>query len=182
LSDKESSDSPMEKRFIRDEEESDNVFFVVADSPKNTYLDHLDSPNPKSATKSYQSQPFQKVSEKVSEEDSDSVKSIDSERQDISVDRLTRRPEPQASLIKVKQHSLRLPVDVTSQLGKNMQLRAEKKKREIDEWRKSEKQLKYVAEVVGCTFKPDTSATERNTHKYFSERRVTPTKSDLFQR
>jgi len=43
-SDKDSSDSPMEKRFIKDEEESDNVYFVVADSPKNTYLDHLSSP------------------------------------------------------------------------------------------------------------------------------------------
>ena len=37
-----SDDSPMEKRFIKDEENSDRFYFVVEDSPKNTYMDQFE--------------------------------------------------------------------------------------------------------------------------------------------
>jgi hypothetical protein len=43
-------DSPMEKRFIKDEENSDNVFFVIEDNPKHTYMDHFNI-QPKQAVK-----------------------------------------------------------------------------------------------------------------------------------
>jgi hypothetical protein len=39
-------DSPMEKRYIKDEENSDNVCFIVEDSPKATYMDQFNSQVP----------------------------------------------------------------------------------------------------------------------------------------
>ena len=32
----------MEKHYIKDEENSDNVYFIVEDSPKNSYMDQLE--------------------------------------------------------------------------------------------------------------------------------------------
>lgn len=40
-SDKESEESPMEKRFIKDDEDSDKFFFVIEDNPHVTYMDRF---------------------------------------------------------------------------------------------------------------------------------------------
>lgn len=59
------------------------------------------------------------------------------------------------------------------QLGKNIFNRAASKQKELDAWRASQRELRHLAEVEGCSFKPDTSATKQ---KYSSER------SPIFER
>lgn len=73
--------------------------------------------------------------------------------------------------MRVKQAFVKMPVEVTMQLGMNIFNRAAEKRQVLDSWCREERDRKALAEITECSFKPDISLTRKRDNSYSSQRR-----------